>query len=258
MIRRPTLLVAATTIAALSLVAVPRERAEAAIINTLRGFDETTLGWSGEVEASFSNSGGNTEVLALAGAARIQWQSDRDRVRLLGGISRLTNDGNTLAEDTTGHLRHNRQLTPWLYTLAFAQVQQNPFQRLASRTLLGLGARLDLVHRDNARVSVGLAHMVEFERIEDLGGSATSHRLSSFLVANAPLREGLEVEATVFAQPRWQDFNDLRAVASGALRVDLTKRLKLVVGASLQHDARPPEGVKETDWSTRTGLSFDL
>jgi hypothetical protein len=47
--------------------------APAQIVNTLSGFSEVP-GWSGVAEATFAQSGGNTEVFTLGTAGKVQWQ----------------------------------------------------------------------------------------------------------------------------------------------------------------------------------------
>lgn len=230
----------------------------AAIVDTLKGFDADAPGWSGEIAASFALREGNSEVMAIGSGAQVQWQSTLHRVRLLGGYDRLTNRGNELDERALLHLRHNRHLVGSLYSLTFAQVQHNPFQRLRSRTLLGAGARWDVVRDRRANLSWGLSHMVEIERIQDEDSSGADQRLSTFLTVDWQLSENAELTASGFAQPLWSDLEDLRAIGQLTLSVGITERIKLVVGGSLQHDANPPAGVEETDLSTETGITLEL
>lgn len=228
------------------------------ILNTLDVFGEPEPGWHGGVRAAASISGGNTEVLSLRGGARLQWQGDRNRWRLLASATRKTSRGEEIAEDSVVHLRHNRRLQPWVSTLAFVQRQNNPFQRLRSRFLVGAGARFDVLRADQASGSVGIAHMVEVERIEGTPGHDTDQRLSSFFVLGASLNERVRVSATAFVQPLWEDVADLRALASAGLRADLGGGLGLNVEADYRYDARPPQGVDRSDRTLETGFSYNF
>lgn len=230
--------------------------AAAVIVNTLSGYGSDP-GWSGQLEANASASGGNTELARFGGRARAQWLGGRHRFRLLASAQRTESDGTRIAESALLHLRHNRRLAARLQSLAFAQLQRNPFQRLSSRSLLGAGARVALVDDSRGQLGLGLAHMLELERIEDGGGDEElDHRLSSFLVGELELREGVSLGATVFAQPLWSDFGDLRATGELGLDVELTGRLSFQSSATLNHDSNPPAGVEETDWSLGTGLAY--
>lgn len=232
--------------------------AHAQILNTLRGWEETEPGFSGDLGVSFSVAGGNTEVLSLAGAGRIQWLTGRERFRLLGNVLRAESDGTKTAQAASAHLRHNHEVTRWFSTLAFVQVQENPFQRLQSRWLFGAGGRFDLVRREEWDLSIGLAHMFEVERIEDVDGREEEHRLSSFVSWSGDLSEHVEVDVIGFLQPLWEELSDKRAVINGSLSVGLVGSLSLVQSASYQYDSRPPEDVGKEDWGYRSGLEFEL
>lgn len=236
--------------------------AEAQIVNTLRGFDEDESGWSGELEVRFAQSGGNTDVLTFGAGAQVQWQGERQRVRALGAASRSESDEKKTAESSMLHLRHNYDLRTWLASLLFAQVQENPFQRLQLRRLLGAGARFDVIDAEDWALSLGAAHMFEREEIEDdeigAGGTSNNQRLSVFVTCAGDLTENLSADVVAFYQPLWSDFEDSRATSQATLRLGIVGSLELVLRGSVEHDARPPAGVEETDWSYRTALSLGL
>jgi putative salt-induced outer membrane protein YdiY len=229
--------------------------AEAGIIlNTLDALGEGRPGWSGGLDAGFSASGGNTEVVSLRAGGRLLRRTEDDVWRLQGSAERSETGGVESARAVVGHLRQNHHLGGPLYSIAFAQVQHNPFQRLRSRWLFGAGGRWDLSTDARGAVSVGATHMVERERIRDEQGATTDQRLSAFLRLGRSLREGVTLDLVGFYQPLWSDFADARAMGIATLRVELTGSLSLQVGGNLDYDARPPAGVGKTDWQTTTGL----
>ncbi len=232
--------------------------AEAQILNTLRGFHDEEKGWSGTADATFSATGGNTETLALSGAAQAQYQSDRERVRLLASGTRKTSRGETDEEKSTAHLRHNHRFLPWMASLEFLQIQRDPFQRLQTRFLAGAGARFDVLRAERWQVALGAADMLDVERIEDEPGTDTTQRLSTFATLDGELRKDAVLQFTAFVQPRWSDFADFRAYATGGLRVKLAGRVSYLTSAEVSHDSRPPAGVKETDWEVKTGFGVSL
>jgi putative salt-induced outer membrane protein YdiY len=228
------------------------------IVNTLRGFDRHEPGWSGALEAGFSQAGGNTKVLSLSGAARVQWLRGRQRWRTLGGVRYAETAGEKIAEEVVGHLRHNYEILPWLDSLAFAQLQRNPFQRLRSRLLLGVGARFDLLDTDTRYVALGLSTMHEVTRLDGENGEQVKERLSSFLNVNSDLVSDVTLDVTGFLQPRWVEFSDLRAVLTATLTVPVGDAFSFLVTYRLQYDSRPPEGVEDTDWWVDTGVSYEF
>jgi putative salt-induced outer membrane protein len=248
----------AAWICALLLVTALPRAGRAQIVNTLVGFDEEEPGWSGGVEARFSLTGGNTELVSLSGGGHVQYQSGANRWRLLGDATRETSQGERVEESTVAHLRHNRRLLPWLSTLTFIQHQRNPFQRLTSRFLAGAGARFDVVRASRIYGALGASHMVEVERIEDTSGTDTDQRLSVFAILEGKLSEAAAVEVTSFVQPRWGDFTDMRSILAATLRVTLVGSLAMTLDYDLQHDTEPPAGVEATDWKLRAGFAYGL
>ncbi len=230
--------------------------ASAQILNTLRGFSGNEPGWSGSAAISFSQTGGNTEVLELGAEAQLQYEWKRERWRVMGEQSYKSNRGSRTEDETTGHLRHNHRFTPWLSSLAFTQIQRNPFQRLQQRVLFGAGARFDLLRRKNWSLSLGAAHMTEIERIEDVDGHVTDQRLSSFATFDGLVGETLIVQFTSFVQPLWSDFGDVRALGLAGTKVKLGGHFSQNTNFELRYDSRPPEEVKTTDWEVKTGLGY--
>jgi hypothetical protein len=50
------------------------------------------------------------------------------------------------------------------------------------------------------------------------------------------------------------DFGDNRSVVNASLAVKVSGAVDVKVGMALEHDTRPPAGVKKSDWSTYTGF----
>ncbi|MGD8394229.1 MAG: DUF481 domain-containing protein [Candidatus Eiseniibacteriota bacterium] len=237
------------------VLAIPG-RSTAQIVNTLSGFDGDGTRWSGQIGATFSVSGGNTEVRKLGGHVRVQWLEGRHRVRLLGEATRESAAGERTAERSMAHLRHNLRLAPWLSTLTFSQIQRNPFQDLRTRLLVGAGFRFDLLDREAVTLAMGAAHMVELEETESGDGFATVQRLSLFVAHHLELPSGASLDAQSFVQPLWSRPADLRATGALALGARFVGPLHLVQVAKIEYDAEPPEGVETTDWELETAFAL--
>lgn len=242
------------TLALLAALAAPATAG--VILDTLAGSGLAEPGWSGALEGGFEATGGNTDLWSLSAGGRVLHRAERDLWRLQGRIERSETDGVETSRAVVGHLRHNHALGTDLHTVAFVQIQHNPFQRLKSRWLTGAGLRWDLRADDDGRLAVGATHMVEVERIEDIRGSDTDHRLSAFLHVGRRLSPTATLSGVFFVQPLWRDFSDRRAMGRLTLEVTLTASLTLQVGGNVEYDARPPAGVETTDWRTVTGLGF--
>ncbi len=239
------------TLCVLLMAAFP---GEAAIVNSLSGFAETP-GWTGGVDGSFGARGGNTEQTSLSSNARLQWRGQRESWRLIGSARRTSNGGNETARSLLGHLRHNHRLSARWHTLAFVQLQENPFQRLESRFLAGAGLRWDVARGEKRRFSLGAAHMAEREKIEKVAANSRE-RASLFFTLSWELREGVRIAGLAFFQPVWSEPEDWRTLGELDLDVALGGGLSLFSGGELEGDSRPPVGVEKVDWSTRTGLRW--
>lgn len=248
---RNTVLLAAAVAA---ILVIPAAGARAAIVNSLRGFDKDEPGWSGSVDGSYGASGGNTQDSTFMGSARLQWKGASHIGRLIGAGKRTTNSGTETARSILAHLRHNYLLSDRWATVTFLQIQENPFQRLDSRFLAGLGGRWQAVKGTSTFLYLGATYMFEKELIQGEDGFEKGQRLSSYVSLELELRDGVFVDFLAFYQPRWDDFADWRAYGEIRLEVELIGSLSLFTGYNLQYDSQPPAGVEQTDWNTKTGF----
>lgn len=247
-----------TVCVAVLLLGLGAGRGDAQILNTLRGFDEAEHGWSGRIEATVAAADGNTEYFEVDARAMAQYRAARHRVQLRGRHMRRTAQGRETAESQVGHLRHNFRIRPWLSTVAFVQVQHDPFRRIRSRFLVGGGARFDLARSGALRAALGATVMREEETLTDGGGTTVTPRLSFFASAYRDVEEGVDLDLTAFYQPALDDLGDARAVASAGLRADIVGNLYFLLNYNLEYDSSPPPDVGRTDHAARSGLGFRL
>lgn len=248
------LLVAALGVA----IAMPAAGAGGIIINTIQGADDHAPGWSGSADALFSGSGGNTSRLILATGGHVQWRGVRNRWQLRAGYGYEESDHRTTARNGTIHLRHNYDITDALATVAFVQVQENPFQRIESRWLVGAGLRFDALDDTTTTLSIGATPMLEMERREGDHSHVARGRLSTFLAFSQRAGRKVTFRASGFVQPLFEDFGNLRTVGTATFVVDMTDRLDLKTGVSVETNSAPAPGVKDTDWSTYMSFGVNL
>ncbi|MBE0567983.1 MAG: DUF481 domain-containing protein, partial [Krumholzibacteria bacterium] len=211
-------------------------------------------GWSGGLDGLFSASGGNTAGVQAGVGGRLQWRGGPHRLRLQASGGYQESDGVVKERNLVAHLRHNRDLPGRWATVAFAQVQTNPFQRLASRRLLGAGLRLDLAGDGRGTVALGATPMLEIERLSGRPGHTTRGRLSMFLHAARQMGPATRLDAVVFWQPLFADLAAARLVGNLALTVDVAGSVDLKLGAAVEDNADAPAQVERTDWSTYAGV----
>jgi putative salt-induced outer membrane protein YdiY len=224
------------------------------ILNTLQGTDDHVPGWSGSVDGLFSGSGGNTERVIVAAGGHAQWRGDRNRCQLRGAYGYEESNNATTARNGTVHLRHNYDIIPELATVAFVQVQENEFQRIKSRWLIGAGLRYDVVDGDTGKLLVGATPMLEMERLEGETDHTARGRLSTFLFLSRKLQKKVRVDGSAFVQPLFEDFGNLRTAGTAVLVAEVTGSLDLKTGVSVETNSNPAPGVEKTDWTTFMSL----
>lgn len=211
------------------------------------------------LEGSFTGRAGNVESV-VAGAAGVGAAS-AGRHRFFGSISGdyARFGGEVRVSKSFVHLRYGYELLPWLLPEAFVQQQQDKFQRLQVRELFGLGPRFVLVDLEDFTSAYGTAYMLEFERISVATGAPDdpqthAHRWSHYLSTTWRPEARVRFFGTVYVQPRFDIFTDLRVLFEAALMTELTKRLAVKVVATVRHDTRPPTEVKRTDAEVKNSI----
>jgi hypothetical protein len=233
--------------------------ASAQIVNTLRGFDDNEMGWSGGIECAVAIADGNTNYFELELLGSVQHQGDRNRWRLLGRSIRRTASGVEIAETQLAHLRHNYRLWSRVSSIAFLQGQYDPFKRLASRFLAGAGARFDIATGVRWHTAAGAAVMLENEELTgDVQQTTNDMRGSFFLTLVRDVSEGVDIDLVGFYQPRLDDPSDARANVIAILRADVIAELYAFVRYVAEYDSAPPAGVEDLDQNLRAGLGYDF
>jgi len=232
--------------------------AGAQIINTLRGFDEDEMGWSGGVEGAVATASGNTEYFEYEVGGAAQHQGMKNRWRFLARTMKRTASGEDVARTRIGHIRHNYRLGTSRYsTLAFLQGQYEPFKRIEKRYLAGAGAQADLHRTGTWRSVLGASIMYENEELTDNNGIRTRDaRFSFFLSVFRDVKEGVDVDVVAFYQPLADDFGDARANVAAGIRADIVGELYTFFRYVAEYDAQPAPGVEDLDQGLRAGLGY--
>jgi hypothetical protein len=150
-----------------------------------------------------------------------------------------------------GHARYRYRVMPRLIGEVFTQHETNPGVEQEYRGLVGAGPLFDLITRKQARVALGVAYMLEYERIEDdvacppeqpgcAGDPGLQHRVSSYLTANYQLDTNLQVVETLYVQPLVTDpGSDFRLLNDIQVAVLVTKFLSFNTTLSWVYDRAP-------------------
>lgn len=238
--------------------------AQAQIVNVQARFAEKPEpGLHGGVVGGLDWRTGSNDYLVVRGGVTLQANfGNHLALALAEGEYGVSNQQTTLARSLE-HLRYRYRFTDLISAETFAQHELNLFRRLELRALVGAGPRLHLVDAKVFGAVLGIAAMLEHERLSegaytDTGERTTDVRLSSYLLGRIQLAENLRLVETVYFQPRIDRFSDLRILNETTLTIAVNKWLSFSTSFLLYLDREPPQGVVPLDTQLRTsiGLTF--
>jgi hypothetical protein len=229
-------------------------------VQPLIGRDDTQ-GFSGAVEGAADWRTGNTGLLLLSESGLARYRTGDHLVFLVERAEFGLQAGEDFVNKNFEHLRYRFEAWDLVGLETFAQHDSDEFRRLALRVLWGAGPRFRLFGSRNGDLFLGVAYMLEFERLSegpeaDSGDEKLSHRLSSYLAAtffqDAPVGGGL----AVYAQPRLDWMTDVRVLVDAEIVVKASDSLAFKTAFSATWDSEPPDGLDRLDTALKSGVVF--
>jgi len=233
-------------------------------------------GWSGDITGAFSFWRGNVDYLDLGGSGSVQYQTlhpheKDDPVPYVAQRALLAANGrfaerndSTFLSNAFAHARWTGMWHPVIGSDLFAQFQYNEFLRLNRRVLTGAGIRVEALHLPEVLVSFGTHYMFESERVERDAAfpddpETIAHRWSSYGVMRSTLfDERLILQATVYYQPRFDDFHDHRVLTQFESEAVITEILSIGINVTQMYDSRPPNDVTRLDLRMTNTVTLTL
>jgi hypothetical protein len=216
------------------------------------------------LDGDFALRTGNTEIIELGIAGRIDLQREASHTFLVANTRYARRDGVRFRNMAFSHLRHTHEVRRMVSVEGFAQVERDAYTLLQLRALVGSGVRLYYFRAEDAHLAHGIAVMAEHERLDAarIGPqdepAVTVGRLSSYLTLRTRLGEHANLVNTAYVQPRLDDPADLRLLHEAALQVQLGPRVAFQTALNLRYDSRPPESVGSLDLTVRNGIVLRL
>lgn len=221
--------------------------------------DLTKVPAKAQIEGSFAGRAGNVESVVVGAAAVGAARSGRHGFFGSTQVDYARFDHTTRLSKSFIHLRYDYQLLDWLHPEGFIQQQQDKFQRLQLRELVGLGFRFLLADENDVRVAYGTASMFEYERISVPAGAldmpeSIALRWSNYVTMTWLVGDRVRLLETLYVQPRLSAMDDVRMLFETALATKLGERLEVKVVATVRYDSAPPTLVKTTDAEVKNAL----
>ncbi len=242
-----------------------------------------TSGYSILVDGALTADTGNTQGISAGGGLGGGWARDPHLLFAYARADYTRYADVTSVDKTFAHARYNYEVAPWLWGEVFAQVQSDAFQRLALRNLFGAGPRFRVAHAlvgqgvpalkdgvwstpDNLDVFVGTSYMLERDAITAAAGATGPqdraiqiwHRWSTYVTLQWELDERSIVATTMYVQPAFDDFGDVRLLSETLFTFKVSKLLSASIGGSVRYDSEPPTGVLKTDTEVKNALTLNF
>jgi len=218
------------------------------------------------VQASFAGHVGNTNgaVGSAAGFAGARFGRHLLFLKLQGDYAEFS--GTTTISSAFAHARYGVRFLPFLFGEAFVQFEENVFQRLALRQLDGVGVRLGVLQLPDLQLFYGSAWMLDYEKLNDdplpvgtfVGAHWWAQRWSNYVAVSWKLNGRARLSDTLYVQPRFNAFSDVRVLNDSAFVLDIDKRFSAKVECQIHHNNAPPSRVVPTDVDTITSLVLTL
>ena len=124
------------------------------------------------------------------------------------------------------------------------QHDADAFRRLAVRAVTGAGVRLRIVEGKHVTFAVAAAYMLEYERLSvglfaDSARRTLDHRLSTYAVVAVTSQARSSSPTPIYAQPRFDDFHDVRMLGDSSLSLIVTKHLSVRFSVTVTVDYAP-------------------
>ncbi|MFB6231811.1 MAG: DUF481 domain-containing protein [Salinibacter sp.] len=232
-------------------------------VNTERMRALEVEGFRSTLGADVAVESGHTELFEIGARVRFDFRREPHYTFATGALRYGTQGGDPFRDRTFGHLRYNYQLLPSLVAEAFTQLQRDRFAQLQLRVLAGGGVRIRYFNREGVKLFQGTTPMYEYENLDQapLGGhpaTVSTARWSNYLNLRLQLSEETRFTATVYVQPRFDQWSDVRVLNQAALTVRLAEAVRLTTEFSLDYDSRPPDEVESVDLSLQNGIEVSF
>jgi hypothetical protein len=224
----------------------------------------TTPGIHGTLSGSITTYGGNTMGMTLGGVALVGYRAERQLIYLSTNANYSNLGGEVQVSNAFAHFRYNYVLDPGVSLEVFTQVENDRFRRLRLRTLVGTGLRFTVIEGESVALFYGVSYMFEHTSLGESVADhpvrpADVHRMNNYAALVIVLEPGrAALGNTIYCQPRFDDFRDLRLLDVLSLDVTITGTLSASLQATLRYESPVPESLERADLMVKNmlGVTF--
>jgi len=220
----------------------------------------TARKFGARINASVSTYAGNTQGVIFGGAALAGGRTARHfgYLDISGDYTRL--GGVVSVAKWFAHLRHNLQITPWIWWEEYGQLESDRFRRVQLRELVGTGPRIQVLDNPWFEVFLGTSYMVEVTQLNstdvDPQGEGVFERWSNYVAATFNPDERIVISTVNYVQPRIGQFRDYKVLSVSSVDFKVTERLHSRIDATARYESRAPSDVRHADLELKSSLEI--
>ena len=218
-----------------------------------------------EIEAAFDMQQGNTEIFQLEASFLIGYNlTERNLFKLSAGHAQLTEEKESIDNDSYVQLRHNYKFNGLIKSFAFIQYQENLNLLLTERLIFGLGLRYDSsIKGFNFGLGSGVMYENEVLYEEKLMLYEQSDfnllRMCGLSTFSFSISEFITLKNTTFFQPDFSNFfSDFRLLNDLSVITEFNDYFSLENKIIFRHDSDPPSVLEEDDLAFVAGVIFSF
>ncbi len=210
-------------------------------------------GWTGSGELGAFQSSGNTSSVGATAGLALTKESDqwRYKLRALGDYQR--NNRVTSREQIAAAIEPNYKINDRLYLYGLAQYERDKFQGFTSRYTLSGGAGYKVIDTDTIKLDVKAGPAWRKTKFVRIAGSKSS--IAGLAEANLNWKLSPIITFTQDASAYVQSGNSSLLSLTG-INAKIGKKITARLSYQIDHETKPPVGLKKTDTLLRTTLIF--
>lgn len=200
-------------------------------------------GWSGQAELSANGKAGNIHEDRYGVSGRLVFKAEENTYFAILRRARATARDIKTVDEAFAHARWIHQRSDDFALESFVQWQENEFDNLLSRSLIGGGGRWRIFDEpDRYNFALGMGLFREWEST-DLGSFTEREqrwRLNTYWSYTHQLNDQTSWFNTVYLQPSLNDSDEYRVLFDAGLNVRIIGGLSLRLNYNLKYDSLPP------------------
>jgi len=222
-------------------------------------FTAAKPGVHGTLSGSVSGQSGNSNQEGWEVGSALKWGTESSQWMWLVDRAYAQAEEVSIQDKGWTHLRWYQPRPSPFGVEVFAQLSQNAFTSLESRSVLGAGTRIRVTEEPGLEMHfLGAGAFYEREQLKGQDSDPVlrgNFYWSWFLKSTEP---SLSWGQVLYLQPNLQETGDHRILEELSVKLQLTSAVYLKLGFNLSLDNAPPEGIQKIDRSFDLSLGADF